>query len=543
MSETTPQRTSRAERARMPRTADLIREVAIENRVCIKPLPMEATDAMGNTKLVDIPCGSTKAAKCPVCAAKAKKLRMAQCREGWHLESEPIQEPDSATDTQRQLGRERADLTARLATAVHGNDLECARELETEIENLDERIASVGIRGQFPKPDAKRRVRSTRRRNDAVDLPKRKTSNTTIGRAYTSPEGQVFRPSLFVTVTLGSYGRIASDGTPADPTAYDYKRAARDAIHFSKVIDRLMQNMRRVAGFQVQYFGAVEPQRRLAMHFHMAMRGTMPRAEIKQIVAATYHQVWWPSTDRVVYEYSDTPIWSEAMGRYVDPATGCALPTWDEALDSVGDQPMHVVRLGQQSDIQGLIAGSPDADRRVGYMTKYLTKSIDECHTAHSAREQDHTQRLVDALRYEPCSPTCANWLRYGVEPKNPRQSMRPGYCRGKSHRRENLGYGGRRILVSSKWSGKNLSDHRADRRRWVMETLGIKDDDEAQQVSWLPLTSTSAPALNYRLLLAIADRKRWRADLDRATLCASGLAPPKVSTTLKPTPPDRRSG
>lgn len=27
---------------------------------------------------------------------------------------------------------------------------------------------------------------------------------------------------------------------------------------------------------------------------------------------------------------------------------------------------------------------------------------------------------VLSRLRYEPCSPTCANWLRYGITPKNP---------------------------------------------------------------------------------------------------------------------------
>ena len=36
-----------------------------------------------------IPCGVTLATVCPPCAERAKTLRAAQCREGWHLEDEP----------------------------------------------------------------------------------------------------------------------------------------------------------------------------------------------------------------------------------------------------------------------------------------------------------------------------------------------------------------------------------------------------------------------------------------------------------------------
>ena len=83
---------------------------------------------------------------------------------------------------------------------------------------------------------------------------------------------------------------------PVDPATYDYDRAARDALHFAALVDRFIQNLRRCVGCDVQYFAAVEPQRRLAPHVHIAIRGTISRAELRQVVAATYHQVWWPAT-------------------------------------------------------------------------------------------------------------------------------------------------------------------------------------------------------------------------------------------------------
>jgi hypothetical protein len=50
--------------------------------------------------VIDVPCGAT-ASKCPSCAERRKRLRMAQCRVGWHLEHEPDLEPDEPTDEQR----------------------------------------------------------------------------------------------------------------------------------------------------------------------------------------------------------------------------------------------------------------------------------------------------------------------------------------------------------------------------------------------------------------------------------------------------------
>ena len=105
-------------------------------------------------------------------------------------------------------------------------------------------------------------------------------------------------------------------------------------------------------------------------------------------------------------------------------------------------------------------------------LTKYLTKQVADCHQAHTDAQRAHADRLADALRHEPCSPLCANWLRYGVQPKNARPGLMPGACKGKAHRREHLGYAGRRVLVSRKWSGKTLAHHRADRKNWLRKTF-----------------------------------------------------------------------
>src|SRR5690606_16941545 len=160
----------------------------------------------------------------------------------------------------------------------------------------------------------------------------------TVGRELTSPSGVTYRPSTFVTLTLPSYGPVRKDGTPRDPKRYDYRRAALDALHFPKLVDRFWQNLRRCAGYQVQYFAAVEPQRRLAPHLHAAVRGTVPRQVVRQVRAATYHQLWWPPHETPTYEGQRLPVWTDHAG-YVDPDTGEALPTWDEALDALDNNP------------------------------------------------------------------------------------------------------------------------------------------------------------------------------------------------------------
>ena len=118
-----------------------------------------------------------------------------------------------------------------------------------------------------------------------------------------------YRPSMFVTLTLGSYGKVippgadgrtSGAGSAVWPSRYDYRRAAVEAMFFTRLFDRWLQNLRRCAGFVVQYFCVIEPQRRLAPHIHLAIRGAIPRQVIRAVTQATYPQLWWPPFDQPV---------------------------------------------------------------------------------------------------------------------------------------------------------------------------------------------------------------------------------------------------
>jgi len=165
-----------------------------------------------------------------------------------------------------------------------------------------------------------------------------------------------------------------------------------------------------------------------------------------------------------------------------------------------------------------VLAGSKDAARCIGYLTKYLTKQVGDCHQADTDPQRAHAARLAGSLRYQPCSPTCANWLRYGIQPKNTRPGLAPGRCKGKAHDADHLGFAGRRVLVSRKWSGKTLADHRADRQDWLLKTLGVSATDPACY-SWEPVAPGDPDHLDYprRVLHVVADRVRWQAALNEA--------------------------
>jgi hypothetical protein len=67
-----------------------LRELAIAVKVCARPVLLRCTDTeTGTATNVPMPCGATSESKCPSCADRARKLRMQQCREGWHREDEP----------------------------------------------------------------------------------------------------------------------------------------------------------------------------------------------------------------------------------------------------------------------------------------------------------------------------------------------------------------------------------------------------------------------------------------------------------------------
>jgi hypothetical protein len=529
------ERTTRAERLAQPTARDAVRAVAENHGACLRPIQLRrANTQTGEVDQVLIPCGATLADICPPCAERAKNLRAAQCREGWHRDTEPIPDPPPPDEVQAMWVEHRAQAQADRDHAVQaGQD---TAELDELIAELDREIRLSGLRGNAdpgrPRP---RRQRSTRRRQDAPDLPKRKISPHTIGKTYTAPDGKTFRPSMFVTLTCPSYGRVGEDGTPADLGSYDYQRAARDALHFAALFDRFIQNLRRVLGYDVQYFATIEPQKRLAPHVHIAIRGTVSRAELRQIIAATYHQVWWPNTNEVRFDGDRLPVWHEPSGRYLDPGTGELLTGWDDALDAIGshDDPLHVARFGAKFDAQGVLAGSRGSARCIGYLTKYLTKQLGDCHHPDTDAEWDHVDRLAVALRFEPCSPTCANWLRYGIQPKDPRPGLVPGGCKGKAHRRDHLGYAGRRVLVSRKWSGNTLADHRADRKAWLTEMLGLPATDPATY-RWEPVQPSDEDYLppSRRLLHSVADRLHWQNALTEAKRRAQDALAAKLSAT-----------
>jgi hypothetical protein len=228
------------------------------------------------------------------------------------------------------------------------------------------------------------------------------------------------------------------------------------------------------------------------------------------------------------------------------------------------------MRLAARPTSKGIIAPSEDRDRAVRYLTKYLTKAVAETYTDPDGEMLDaayeaHIDRLHYEVRWLPCSPECINWIRYGIEPKNPGPGLVPGMCGNKAHDRENLGIGGRRVQVSRAWSGKTLSEHKADRAtvvRQVLAAAGVETpatdrmsadvlaDDGLRRYVWEPVPPRrpSTP----RRFCSIKQAQRWRAEYEsakvqladqtRAGPSTGGAGPvDSRSATTRPRPPDNQ--
>jgi hypothetical protein len=57
-----------------------------------------------------------------------------------------------------------------------------------------------------------------------------------------------------------------------------------------------------------------------------------------------------------------------------------------------------------------------------------------------------------------PWSPRCADWLRYGVQPKHAGPELVPGHCDAKAHEREHLGL--RRLIAERRMAFVRLGRH-----------------------------------------------------------------------------------
>ncbi len=109
----------------------------------------------------------------------------------------------------------------------------------------------------------------------------------------------------------------------------------------------------------------------------------------------------------------------------------------------------------------------------------------------------------------------------------------------------------GRRVLVSRQWTGKTLSDHRADRAAIVRATLaeaGIEaldtdrcsataTDDGQPRFVWSPVSAEDDDVPTYRRVMAdaIAEAVRWRTEYEHAKQRARAPDDTRAATDTDP--------
>lgn len=129
-------------------STEIMQAVAVEVGACVHPIMQRLIDTTtGEARVVAIPCGATWAGHCPPCAERNRKVRATQCREGWHLDQDPIPPKD---DQQRD-------------------------DQDDEHDQAED--------------DPARRVRPTRRLDDVPDLPRLPVEARSLGREFTGRDG------------------------------------------------------------------------------------------------------------------------------------------------------------------------------------------------------------------------------------------------------------------------------------------------------------------------------------------------------------------
>ena len=372
----------------MPLARQVVKDLAAEHGACLRPVQLRRTEIdTGHVEQVLIPCGHTLASVCPSCAERARILRAAQCREGWHLDHEPVIDPDPATEDQRAADHRPGRGARRPGPAGQ------RRPRYRRAGRADRRTGRGDHRFRAPRPGAARAAAppplhpaAAGRRSPAPPPGQRPD-----GRQDLHHAGRQDLPAVAVRHARRARRTAGSARTEHPPTRTPTTtpRAARDALHFAALFDRFIQNLRRFTGYDLQYFAAIEPQRRLAPHIHLAIRGTISRAR-----APRGHRRHLPpglvaiNRDRQVRRRrtcrSGTSTPAPTSTR--TPARSCRPGTRPSTPSATQDEPRHVARFGARFDAQGVLAGSRDASRCIGYLTKYLTKHLGDCHQADHRR-------------------------------------------------------------------------------------------------------------------------------------------------------------
>ncbi len=210
-----------------PLALHAVKQLAAEHGVCIRPLPMRRTELDHRPHRCDRPalrlhprvhaarpaprrrngCGSSSAARAGTAPTNRCRRRRPTTNRWTCCWSGPTSSSSGPTAWPGRSG------TASPASTPRST-------------SWRSRSPPPGLRGRVapPRPEpgqgrraSQRRNRSTRRRQDAPQLPRRKVTARTIGRTFEGNHGRIFRPSTFITLTLDSLRPGAGRRLPGRP--------------------------------------------------------------------------------------------------------------------------------------------------------------------------------------------------------------------------------------------------------------------------------------------------------------------------------------
>ena len=175
------ERTTRAQRMTAPLGTGAVKMLAEASGGCIRPVQLRRTDLdTGQVEQVWSPAARPWPANAPPAPNEPRSCERRSAGKAGTSRTNPSTSPTRPTTGRPGSWRTEAQQLHEHAAGQDTGDLD---ELITE---LDAELARAGIRGN-PDPGKKggtRRHRSTRRRQDAPDLPRRKISPRTTGNVY-----------------------------------------------------------------------------------------------------------------------------------------------------------------------------------------------------------------------------------------------------------------------------------------------------------------------------------------------------------------------
>ena len=330
---------------------------------------------------------------------------------------------------------------------------------------------------------------------------------------------------MFLTLTCDSYGRVDDDGTPADPGTLRLPagRAGRAALR------RAVRPVHPEPAPRPRLRRAVLRRRRTPTPARAAPAHRHPRHRPPGRAAPGHRRHLPPG---LVARHRHRPLRrrrAAGLGRGRPAATStrppgrcCPPGTRPSTPSAPDDEPLHVARFGAEFDAQGVLAGSKDANRCIGYLTKYLTKHVGRLPRRPTpTRSAPTPPGWPTRCGYEPCSPTLRELapLRRPAQERQGRAWSRAA-ARARRTDAEHLGYAGP--------PGAGLAQVvRQDPRRSPRRPQGLAAAKPSAWIrarprpgtAWHVVTPADPDHLPYerRLLHVVAERTAGKSALDEA--------------------------